>query len=253
MDYSDTPTGAGAADAGPRHTPPTVLVTGANRGIGLEFVKQWLARGAHVIATARDPGNATELQALLDQFGQAGPGGEQLRIMQLDIGDERSVELLDSALGSTRLDLLINNAGVLSVETLDGIDFNSILEQFKINALGALRVTAALLGNLRDGARVVNMTSRMGSIDDNTSGGYYGYRMSKAALNMATRSLAVDLKGRGIIVIAMHPGMVQTDMTRGYGMLSPTESVSGMIEVIERLRLDQSGLFLHYQGTALPW
>ena len=253
MDYSDTPPGAGTADAASSTSPPTILITGANRGIGLEFVKQWLARGAQVIATARDPGNATELQALLDQYSNAGPRGEPLRIMQLDIRDERSVELLASSLGSTKLDLLINNAGVLSVEALDGLDFNSIIEQFMVNALGALRVTAALLGNLRDGARIVNMTSRMGSIDDNTSGGYYGYRMSKAALNMATRSLAVDLKGRGIVVIAMHPGMVQTDMTRGYGMLSPTESVAGMIEVIERLRLDQSGLFLHYQGTALPW
>jgi NAD(P)-dependent dehydrogenase (short-subunit alcohol dehydrogenase family) len=133
------------------------------------------------------------------------------------------------------------------------MDFGALLEQFKVNALGALRVTHALLGNLRDGARIINMTSRMGSLDDNTSGGYYGYRMSKAALHMATRSLAVDLKNRGIAVIAMHPGMVQTDMTRGFGMLTPEASVAGMNQVIDKLTIEQTGLFLHYQGTSLPW
>lgn len=227
--------------------PFTVLVTGASRGIGLEFARAWLARGAYVIATARMPAAATELQTLREQYS------EQLRIMQLDIKDERSIELLSGALGNTQVDLLINNAGIMHVESLDSMDFASIMEQFKVNALGPLHVTQSLLQNLIDGAKVVNLTSRMGSLDDNTSGGYYGYRMSKAALNMATRSLAVDLKSRDIIVIAMHPGMVQTDMTRGFGMMTPAESVASINQIIDGLTMEQSGLFLHYQGTTLPW
>ena len=225
----------------------SVLVTGASRGIGLEFVRTYLGRGASVIAAARNPTTASELQQLGEQYP------DQLRLMQLDVKDERSVELLDGAIGNTPIDLLINNAGILHVETLENMDFSSVLEQFRVNALGALQVTQALLGNFSDGARIVNMTSRMGSLDDNTSGGYYGYRMSKAALNMATRSLAVDLKGRNITVIAMHPGMVQTDMTRGFGMMTPAESVASMVEIIEKLTPAQSGQFLHYQGTTLPW
>lgn len=224
------------------------MVTGASRGIGLEFVRQWLERGAKVIAGARNPNAASDLSTLLDRYTE-----KRLRLIELDVADERSVEHLASAIGNTEIDILINNAGILTVETLDNMDFGAILEQFKVNALGALRVTHALLGNLRDGSRIINMTSRMGSLDDNTSGGYYGYRMSKAALNMATRSLAVDLKSRGIVVIAMHPGMVQTDMTRGFGMLTPEASVAGINQVIEKLTLEQSGLFLHYQGTPLPW
>ncbi len=233
--------------AGASARPPTVLVTGCSRGLGLEFVRQWLARGSLVIAAARNPDSSAELSALLDQHG------EQLRVLQLDVADERSVEVFASEVGNIEIDILINNAGILTIETLAKMDFGAILEQFKVNALGALRITQALLGNLRDGARIVNITSRMGSLDDNTSGGYYGYRMSKAALNMATRSLAVDLKSRGIIVVALHPGMVQTDMTRSYGMLTPEASVTGVNQLIDKLTLDQSGLFLHYQGTPLPW
>jgi len=225
----------------------TVLVTGASRGIGLEFVRAWLGRGATVIATARNPASAEELQSLLNHHE------DHLRVLQMDVKDERSVELCASSLPATKIDILINNAGILSVETLDNMDFGAVLEQFKVNALGALRVTHALLGSLGEGSRVINMTSRMGSLDDNTSGGYYGYRMSKAALNMATRSLAVDLKNRGIIVVAMHPGIVQTDMTRGFGMLTPHDSVQGINQVIDRLTMEQTGLFLHYQGTTLPW
>ena len=227
----------------------TVLVTGASRGLGLEFARSWLARGAHVIATARSLASSEEQDLALLQKEHP----EKLRLLQLDVRDDRSIEQMAGAVGNTQLDLLINNAGVLHVETLNNMDFALILEQFRVNALGALQVTHALLGNLGEGARVVNVTSRMGSLDDNTSGGYYGYRMSYAAQNMATRSLAVDLKSRGITVIAMHPGMVQTDMTRGFGMLTAAESVAGMNDVIAALAPEQSGLFLHYQGTTLPW
>ena len=225
----------------------TVLVTGASRGLGLEFARTWLARGAYVIATVRHTGSSEELATLQKE------NPERLRLMQLDVKEERSIELLASALGKTPIDLLINNAGVLHVETIANMDFSRVLEQFRVNALGALHVTCSLLNNLTEGARVVNVTSRMGSLDDNTSGGYYGYRMSYAAQNMATRSLAVDLRSRGITVVAMHPGMVQTDMTRGFGMLTAAESVDVMNDVIAGLTLAQSGLFLHYQGTTLPW
>ena len=230
-----------------RSSAGTVLVTGASRGLGIEFARSWLARGAHVIATARNLSTAEELQGLAKE----NPG--QLRLLQLDVKEERSIEALADALGNTSIDLLINNAGVLHVETITNMDFVRILEQFQVNALGTLQVTHSLLGNLASGSRVVNITSRMGSLDDNTSGGYYGYRMSYAAQNMATRSLAVDCKSRGVTVVAMHPGMVQTDMTRGFGMLTPAESVAGMNEVIASLSMDQTGLFLHYQGTTLPW
>jgi NAD(P)-dependent dehydrogenase (short-subunit alcohol dehydrogenase family) len=225
----------------------TVLVTGASRGLGLEFARSWLTRGAYVIATCRNPGACEELQTLHNEHP------DQLRLMQLDVKEERSIELLASALGKTPIDLLINNAGVLYVETLANIEFARINEQFRVNALGALHVTCALLNNLNEGARIVNVTSRMGSLDDNTSGGYYGYRMSYAAQNMATRSLAVDLRSRGMIVVAMHPGMVQTDMTRGFGMLTAAESVDVMNQVIATLTPEHSGQFLHYQGTTLPW
>lgn len=225
----------------------TVLVTGASRGLGLEFARSWIGRGAYVIATARSMAGSEELVELQKEHP------EQLRLLQLDVKDDRSIEQMASAVGNTPVDLLINNAGVLHVETLSNMDFAHILDQFRVNALGALQVTHTLVGNLGDGSRVVNITSRMGSLDDNTSGGYYGYRMSYAAQNMATRSLAVDLKSRGIIVVAMHPGMVQTDMTRGFGMLTAAESVAGMNDVIAALTPQQTGLFLHYQGTTLPW
>jgi NAD(P)-dependent dehydrogenase (short-subunit alcohol dehydrogenase family) len=225
----------------------TVLVTGSGRGLGLEFVRSWLARGASVIATARGPGDSEELEALHNEHR------DRLRVLQLDVLDERSIELLPSGVGRTPIDLLINNAGVLHVETLTSMDMAPILEQFRVNALGALQVTCALLSHLAEGARIVNITSRMGSLEENTSGGYYGYRMSYAALNMATRGLAVDLKSRGITVVAMHPGVVQTDMTRGFGMLTAAESVAGMNEVISTLTLEQTGQFLHYQGSRLPW
>jgi NAD(P)-dependent dehydrogenase (short-subunit alcohol dehydrogenase family) len=227
--------------------PLSVLVTGASRGIGLEFVRQWLGRGAQVMAAARNPDQAADLLTLLDAHPQ------KLRLLQLDVADGSSIKQLANAVGNTMIDLLINNAGILNTETLDSLDFGSVLEQLQVNALGPLRVTHALLGNLRDGAKVVNLTSRMGSIEDNNSGGYYGYRMSKAALNMATRNLAVDLKGRGMIVVAIHPGMVQTDMTRGFGMVTPEASVSSMNQFIDQLTPEQSGHLWHYQGTQIPW
>ena len=155
-------------------------------------------------------------------------------------------------LGGEKLDWLINNAGILSVEALDNPDIKAMERQFRVNALGPLQVTAALLENLPRGAKVGIVTSRMGSIDDNTSGGYYGYRMSKAAVNMAGKGLARDLEGRGVAVALLHPGMVSTDMTGGQGI--PVEqSASGLIQRMDALDISDTGSFWHAQGERLPW
>lgn len=225
----------------------TVLVTGASRGIGLDFVRAWLERGVQVIAGCRNPTGASALGTLMSEHG------ERLRVMQLDVTDERSVETMAGALGNLNIDLLINNAGILQVESLENMDFASIIEQFKVNALGALQVTRALLSNLRDGAKIINITSRMGSLDDNTSGGYYGYRMSKAALNAGAKSLAIDLAPQGAAVAILHPGFVRTRMTGGNGQLEPAESARMLIARIDALDAANSGTFWHANGDVLPW
>ena len=216
-----------------------VLITGANRGIGLELCRQLAARGDNVIAVCRNPNDA--LDAL------------NVRIIEgVDVGSTGSVDLLRDQLDDERLDWLINNAGILSVESLDSLNFEAMVQQFKINALGPLRVTSALLPNLSQDARVGIITSRMGSIRDNTSGSYYGYRMSKAAVNMAGMSLARDLKDRGIAVALLHPGMVATDMTGGQGI--PVErSASGLIQRMDSLEMADTGSFWHAEGERLPW
>lgn len=157
-------------------------------------------------------------------------------------------------LQNTALDVLINNAGIFERVTLDGLDVDSIRRQFEVNALGPLRLTQALLPNLQAGSKVVLMTSRMGSIADNTSGGSYGYRMSKVALSMAGKSLSHDLKPRGIAVAILHPGLVQTQMT-GFTAsgITPTQSVTGLLERIDALTLENSGTFWHANGDVLPW
>jgi len=216
-----------------------ILVTGANRGIGLELCRQLVGRGDRVIAVCRK--GSAELQAL------------KVRVIEnIDVCSAESIDLLKDQLGDEKLDWLINNAGMLAVETLDSLDFDTIEQQFRVNAMGPLRVTAALANNLSDGSRVGIITSRMGSIDDNTSGSYYGYRMSKAAVNMAGASLAHDLKERGIAVALLHPGMVATGMTGGQG-IPPAESASGLIQRMDELEISQSGSFWHANGEHLPW
>ncbi len=219
----------------------TYLVTGANRGIGLEYCRQLQQRGDTVIAVCRQPSD--ELKAL-DVRVETG----------VDITDEASVGELKQTLQGTTLDVLINNAGILDRVTLDDLDFDSIRKQFEVNALGPLRLTQALLPNLQPGSKVVMMTSRMGSIEDNTSGGSYGYRMSKVALSMAGKSLAHDLQPRGIAVAILHPGLVQTRMT-GFtdSGITPTESVQGLLARIDQLNLENTGTFWHARGEVLPW
>ena len=216
-----------------------VLITGANRGIGLELSKQLTARGDLVIAVCRKASD--ELRYL----------GVRV-IDDVDVSSGESVGSLRDLLGGEPLDWLINNAGILSVERLDSLDFQAMERQFKVNSLGPLRITAALRANLAEGAKVGIVTSRMGSIEDNTSGGYYGYRMSKAAVNMAGMSLTRDLRDQGVAVALLHPGMVATDMTGGQGV--PAEqSAAGLIQRMDELDITTSGSFWHAQGERLPW
>jgi NAD(P)-dependent dehydrogenase (short-subunit alcohol dehydrogenase family) len=216
-----------------------ILITGTNRGIGLELCRQLVARGEGVIAVCRRA--SSDLQAL------------DLRIIEgVDVSSCEGISTLRAQLGDERLDWLINNAGILSVEALDNLDFDAMERQFRVNALGPLRVATALLPNLSAGAKIGIITSRMGSVEDNTSGGYYGYRMSKAAVNMAGMSLARDLRDREIAVTLLHPGMVATEMTGGHGV-SPTHSTSGLIQRMDALNMSTSGSFWHAEGERLPW
>lgn len=216
------------------------LVTGANRGIGLELCKQLKARGDQVIGVCRK--GSAELDALDIRIE---PG--------IDVSDPGPIAQLAKRLDGIEIDVLVNNAGVLQAESLDRMNFKGIEQQFEINALGPLRVTTALLPLLHDGSKVVIITSRMGSMADNGSGGYYGYRMSKAAVNAAGVSLAHDLKGRGIAVGLFHPGMVATEMT-GRNGISAEESVRGIIQRIDALTLESTGRFTHAgTGEELPW
>ncbi len=218
----------------------TVCITGANRGIGLELVRQLKERGEDVAAACRKPSN--ELAAL----------GVEV-VDGIDVTDEGGAVRLAEAFGDRRIDMLINNAGVLSDESLDDLDFARMRRQFEVNSLGPLRITAALRRNLGTGAKVAIVTSRMGSIDDNTSGGRYGYRMSKAAVNMAGRSLAHDLRSKGVAVAILHPGFVRTDMTGHQGLIDAREAAAGLIARIDELTLETSGSFWHSNGERLPW
>jgi NAD(P)-dependent dehydrogenase (short-subunit alcohol dehydrogenase family) len=222
----------------------TVFITGANRGLGLEFARQFSAAGWNVIGTSRRPDEAAELKAL------------GVRMLQLDVADQASVDRLESDLGKQAVDLLINNAGIFPrVSTLAEVDFNDVSRTFAVNTLGPMRVTRALLPNLRLGAAkvIVNITSGLGSIADNESGRYYGYRESKAALNMFTRSLAAELSDEGFTVIVMSPGWVQTDMGGPNATLEPSQSIAGMRAVIDRLTPAENGTFWSYDGSRLPW
>ena len=205
----------------------------------MELCRQLRARGDEVIATCRQ--SSPELEGL----------GVNVHT-GVDVGEDASVEKLAQALEGVKLDILINNAGILSRETLDDLGFDRIRRQFEINSLGPLRVTAALLGNLQRGSRVAIITSLMGSIADNGSGESYGYRMSKAAVNMAGVSMAHDLRERGITVLLLHPGMVSTEMTGGRG-IPVEESARGLIGRLDALDQGSSGTFWHANGNPLDW
>ena len=218
---------------------PTILITGCNRGIGLQLATQTNARGDNVIGVCRNP--SAELSDL----------GIRL-ITGIDVADGESVSKLKSELGDTHIDVLINNAGVLIRDEFGTIDYEDMISQYKINTLGPLRVTEALSDNLSDGSKVAIVSSRVGSIDDNGSGGYYGYRASKTAVNQVGMNLMHEFKPRGIAVGLLHPGLVATEMTNGQG-ISTVDSASGLIQRIDALNMENTGGFWHADGYALPW
>ncbi len=217
-----------------------VVITGANRGIGLELARFYAARGDRVTGVCR------ESSPELDEVANKVVGG-------IDVTRETDVEKLSAALAGNNVDLLINNAGLLQDEVLGSIDFDSIRTQMEINAYAPLRVAQALLRLIPKGGKIANITSRMGSIADNDSGGRYGYRASKAALNAFGKSLAMDLKPKGIAVAQLHPGYVQTRMVGFSGHITPAEAARGLAGRIEGLTLENTGSFWHSNGETLPW
>lgn len=224
------------------------VITGANRGIGLELARQIAARGDFVEAGAREPEAAAELRAI------AAREPARVRVHTCDVASDTSVRAFASAVGEVAVDVLINNAGVKGKrQALEDLDLEDAIRAIDTNALGAVRVTRALLPSLRRGAgrRVAHISSGLGSISDNTTGDAYAYRMSKAALNMASKSMAVDLRGEGIISVVLNPGWVKTDMG---GPSAPTpveESVRRMLGIIDALTLEQSGSFIDYRGHTI--
>ena len=216
------------------------VVTGANRGIGLALVQQLRLRGAAVVAVCRQTSPALQALGLRVESG-------------IDVADPQSWSDLASRLAQDDIELLVHNAGIGRFESLDLATPPDVLAQFQVNALAPLFLTRALLPQLRSGAKVALVSSRMGSIGDNGSGGFYGYRMSKAALNAAGVSLAHDLKPAGIAVVILHPGAVRTDMTGGHGAIHPEASARGLLQRIDELELQATGRFLHGNGTVLPW
>ncbi len=229
------------------------LVTGANRGLGLELVRQLLARGDHVIATCRQPGKANALNAL------AGDHPGRLNVLPLDVADPKShaalAHELPLALGAGgRLDLLVNCAGVLhSGERFGKISLDILEDSFRINAAGPLLLTQALAPLLADGARVANLSSELGSISNAGRFGTPSYCISKAAQNMATVLLAHALEPRGILVVCLHPGWMQTDMGGPQATLPVGDAAQGLLQVIDRLQPHDSGGFRDWQGQTLPW
>jgi NAD(P)-dependent dehydrogenase (short-subunit alcohol dehydrogenase family) len=217
----------------------TYLITGANRGIGYEYCRQLLNRGDQPIGVCRN--SSQELDAL------------GIRVIKgIDLTKDQDLASLQDQLQGEMIDVLINNAGIIESVSLANLDIESIRRQFEVNAIGPLRLTHALLGNLSRGSKVVMMTSRMGSIDDNTSGGSYGYRMSKVALSMAGKSLSHDLRPKGIAVGILHPGLVQTRMT-GFSGITTETAVQGLLKRIDELTLANTGTFWHSNGEVLPW
>ncbi len=216
------------------------VVTGANRGIGLELARQLKARGANVVAVCRK--STSELDALGVRIESVG-----------DLARPAAWSNLAERLANDEIDLLVQNAGMVVADNLADVGPDGVRAQFEVNAMAPLFLTQALAPRLHAGSRVALVTSRMGSMGDNGSGAYYGYRMSKAALNAAGVSLARDLAPRGIAVVILHPGAVRTGMTGGQGMIDAEESVRGLLQRIDELRLETTGRFLHQNGEVLPW
>jgi NAD(P)-dependent dehydrogenase (short-subunit alcohol dehydrogenase family) len=219
------------------------VITGGNRGIGLELARQLAARGKQIAVVCRHASSA------LEELGAE-------TIEGIDVSDAGCMDTLRARIGGRRIDLLINNAGVLRRDRLGQIDdagVDDIVLQFRVNSIGPLLVTQALLPCLETGAKIGIVSSRMGSVADNTSGGYYGYRMSKAAANMVGASLAQDLAERGVAVAVLHPGYVRTEMTGGQGDVNAEQAAAGLLARLDELTMETSGGFWHANGEALSW
>ena len=221
----------------------TVVITGANRGIGLAMVSIYANQGSKVIALCRQ--SSAKLKALAN---------ENVEIVEnVDVATESGIQSMCDAIGAQTIDVLINNAGILRDESLDNLNLDTIYEQFQVNAVAPLKVCQSLLNNLTSGSKIALITSRMGSIADNGSGGRYGYRMSKAALNAAGMSLAKDLEQDKVAVGIYHPGYVQTDMVNNNGDISADVAAIRITQLIDELTLKASGVFRHSNGEVLPW
>ncbi len=217
-----------------------VVVTGANRGIGLEIVRILSERGDEVIAVCREPSDA------LKQLNVTVYDG-------VDVTDDASVNQLASKFSGSNIDVLINNAGILTNEALGAMNWENMRRQFEVNTLGPLRVSMALLPYMSSGSKIGIVSSRMGSLADNSSGGMYGYRISKCAVNMAGQNLSLDLQPKGIAVILLHPGFVQTEMTGGRGDIKPEIAAAGLVDRMDKLGIEQTGTFWHANGEQLVW
>lgn len=230
---------------------PTTLITGANRGLGLEFARQYAADGWHVYATCRDPNSASELRRLADA------SDHKMQILALDVTDLDNVKAAAAELEGQAIDLLLNNAGVGGPrgQTIGNIDYDAWEKVLNVNTMGALRVSEAFVDHVARSEQklIVTLTSGMGSIADNTSGGFFAYRSSKAAVNMVMRSLAIDLAPRGITCVVINPGWVQTDMGGPHGNQTPAESVTKLRSLIENLGPGHSGKFVNHDGREYPW
>ena len=229
-----------------------VLITGSNRGIGLGLARAYISKGAHVIATCRTPENVEELESL----GRS--HGDRLKILQLDVTKKKQLVSLDEELGDRKIDILYLNAGVTGGRK--AVPFGDLKSQewgevLLVNSIAPILVAQRMLPRIRrSGSKTIAiLTSQMGSIGNNTSGGSYIYRSSKAALNAGAKSMALDLKGIGVKVILLHPGWVQTDMGGPNAEITVEQSVAGMVTLIERLGIDESGSFFNYRGEMLPW
>lgn len=227
---------------------PTVFISGANRGLGLEFARQYAGDGWKVVASCREPRQAEALQAI-----------QNITIVALDVGDGAQVAALAANRHFGKLDLVINNAGIFGgslsdgSQTLDAMDGAEWLKIFQVNAIGPFEVTRALLPRLNPGAKIAIISSQLASIEGNASGGIYGYRSAKAAVNMVGRSLAVDLKAQGFIVLLLDPGWVQTDMGGASAPLTPNQSITGLRRAIDGAGQEASGRFLTWDGRESSW
>lgn len=223
-----------------------VLITGANRGIGLEFTKQYAQDGWHVLACCRNPQQATALQALAKAHAN-------IQLFSLDVADFAQVDALALQLKDQKIDVLINNAGVYP-DSSSG-DADAWLEAFKINSIAPFKMASAFTPHIANSQlkKLATLSSKMGSMDDNTSGGSYVYRSSKAAVNMVMKSLSIDLKPLGIAVVTLHPGWVLTDMGGTNALIDRQTSVSGLRQVIQDLSLSNTGRFIAYDGKAINW